>query len=429
MTSVQQPADPGQAPAENDPTAALPTDRQDERLVSSDGIGATLSSFWNRVRGGELGNLPVILGLIVIASVFYAIEPRFLSSYNLVSILMFAAPVGIISLGIVLVLLLGEIDLSVGSLSGFAASVMAVLLVREDQPIAVAILAAVLVGTAVGLVFGLLRTRVGVPSFVFSLAGLLAFQGALFYTLGKNATTPLPSDSSLVQFAKFGYVDPTWSYVLVLAITAVFLAGQLLGRRRRTAAGLSVGWYPLVWVKTAALGGGLLWLSSYLNVDRGWPKVWALFALLVVVMDLILRKTAWGRHIYAVGGNEEAARRSGIKVDRTYITVFMTCSTLAALGGVMAAGILGSVSRDSGTNGLELTAIAAAVIGGASLFGGRGSAYAAMLGILVLQAIESGLNQVNVDSSVRFMVTGGVLLLAVTIDSISRKARTASGRG
>lgn len=412
----------------DDPTAALPNDRQDERLRSSEGVGATLAAFWDRLRGGDLGNMPVVIGLLIIATVFYAIEPRFLSSYNLVSILSFAAPTGIIALGIVLVLLLGEIDLSVGSLSGFSAAVMAVLLVREDQPIALAILAAILVGTAVGLVFGLLRTRVGVPSFVFSLAGLLAFQGALFYTLGKNATTPLPTDSALVQFAKFGYVEPVWSYVIVVAITAIYLAGQLFGRRRRTSAGLSVGWFPLVWVKTAALGGGLLWLSSYLNIDRGWPKVWALFAVLVVLMDLILRKTAWGRHVYAVGGNEEAARRSGIKVDRTYVSVFMVCSSLAALGGVMAAGILGSVSRDSGTNGLELTAIAAAVIGGASLFGGRGSAYAAMLGILVLQAIESGLNQVDVDSSVRFMVTGGVLLLAVTIDSVSRKARAASGR-
>ena len=211
-------------------------------------------------------------------------------------------------------------------------------------------------------------------------------------------------------------------------MAATYLGSQLLGRKRRSAADLSSDWLPMVLAKAVALAAGLGFLTYYLNIDRGWPKVWVLFAALVVVMDLVLRKTKWGRHVFAVGGNEEAARRSGVKVDRTYISVFIVSSSLAALGGLMAAGVLGSVSQASGTNGLELTAIAAAVIGGASLFGGRGTAYAAMLGIIVLQAIESGLNQVNVDSSVRFMTTGGVLLLAVMIDSVSRKKRTSSGR-
>jgi D-xylose transport system permease protein len=174
---------------------------------------------------------------------------------------------------------------------------------------------------------------------------------------------------------------------------------------------------------------GLLLLTYYLGIDRGWPKVWVLFAALVVLVDLVLRRTRWGRHVFAVGGNEDAARRSGVKVNRVYLSVFVLTSSLAALGGLMAAGVLGSVSQSSGTNGLELTAIAAAVIGGASLFGGRGSAYAAMLGIVVLQAIESGLNQVNVDSSVRFMTTGAVLLVAVAIDAVARRARASSGRG
>lgn len=405
------------------------SDLQDERLIDQQSLGAVLGGFWHRLRGGELGSLPVVIGLVVIAVVFYAIEPRFLSSYNLVSIARFAAPVGIISLGIVLVLLLGEIDLSVGSLSGFGAAVMAVTLVRDDRPIAVAMLAGVLVGTVIGLGFGLLRTRVGVPSFVFSLAGLLAFQGALFYTLGTTGTITLPNDSALVQFAKFGYLSPALAYAFVVLLSLVYLGSQLLNRQRRAKAGLSSPWLPLVIARAAALAVGLLFLTYYLNIDRGWPQVWALFALLVVLMDLALRRTTWGRHVFAIGGNVEAARRSGIKVDRTYVSVFVLCSSLAALGGLMGAGVLGSVSQNTGTNGLELTAIAAAVIGGASLFGGRGSAYAAMLGIIVLQSIESGLNLINVDSSVRFMTTGAVLLLAVIIDSVSRKARAASGRG
>lgn len=415
--------------AEADPTAALPADRQDERLVAGEGFKGMLSQFWDRLKGGELGSLPVIIGLIIIAIVFFSIEPRFLSSYNLVSIALFAAPTGIISLGIVLVLLLGEIDLSVGSLSGFASAVTAVQLTRYDNGMLVALLAGVAVGTVIGVIFGLLRTRVGVPSFVFSLAGLLAFQGALFQTLGSNATQPLPTDSWLVQFAKFGFVAPWLSYVLVAAIVVVYLAMQLVNRQRRAAAGLSNGWFPMVWIKVALLGGGLAYLTYYLNINRGWPNVWVLFAALVLIVNFLLRRTTWGRHVYAVGGNEEAARRSGIKVDRIYLSVFVTCSTFAAVGGIMAAGVLGSVSRNSGTDGLELTAIAAAVIGGASLFGGRGSAFAAMLGIVVLQSIETGLNVIGVESSaVRFMVTGGVLLLAVMIDSVSSKARAASGR-
>ncbi|MBD8868578.1 sugar ABC transporter permease [Nocardioides donggukensis] len=416
-----------EAPAEQSGPALA--DLQDERLINQQSFSAVASQFVHRLRGGELGSLPVIIGLIIICTVFYAIEPRFLSSFNLVSIARFAAPTGIISLGIVLVLLLGEIDLSVGSLSGFASAVMAVVVVDNGQPVLVGMAAGIAVGATIGLFFGLLRTRIGVPSFVFSLAGLLAFQGALFYVLGDKGTITIPASSSLVQFAKFGYVPAGLSYLLVLLIAAAYLGAELLNRSRRAKAGLANSWLPLPLVKAGLLAGGLVFLTYYLNVDRGWPNVWALFTVLVVVTDLVLRKTRWGRHVFAVGGNEEAARRSGIKVDRTYVTVFVLCSSLAALGGLMAAGVLGSVSQNSGTTGLELTAIAAAVIGGASLFGGRGTAYAAMLGIIVLQSIDSGLNQINVDSSVRFMTTGAVLLLAVMIDSVSRKARTSSGRG
>lgn len=417
------------APTSPDTGGVVLTDLQDERLLDQQSLGAVVGQFWSRLKGGELGSLPVIIGLLLICTFFYALEPRFLSSYNLVSMARFAAPTGLIALGIVLVLLLGEIDLSVGTLSGFSSAVMAVLMVREGQAIAVAMLAAVAVGAAVGLFYGLLRVRVGVPSFVFSLAGLLAFKGALLFVLGDTGTITVPNDSWLVQFAKFGHVGPGVAYLLVAGVTAAYLASQLYTRARRSAAGLSSVWLPLVLAKAAAIAAALVFVTYYLNIDRGWPKVWVLFAALVVAVDLVLRKTKWGRHVFAVGGNEEAARRSGVKVDRVYLTVFIVSSSLAALGGLMAAGVLGSVSQASGTNGLELTAIAAAVIGGASLFGGRGTAYAAMLGIVVLQAIESGLNQVNVDSSVRFMTTGGVLLLAVMIDSVSRKKRAASGRG
>ena len=409
--------------------ATLAADLADERLVATRGIGGYARLLWNRLRAGELGSLPVIIGLAVISVGFYSAEPRFLSSYSLVSITQFAAPVGIIALGIVLVLLLGEIDLSVGSVSGFASAVMAVTLLDKGQPMLVAFIAGILVGVAIGALYAAHYIKLGVPSFVFSLAGLLGFQGALLFVLGTNGTRNLPTDSFVVDFTRRQFVGETASYVLVAVAVALYVLAQLWVIRQRSAAGLSAPSLTLVAVKAGVLLVGLGVLTWYVNIDRGWTFLWIFFVVLVVLMDLVLRRTRWGRHVFAVGGNEEAARRSGIKVDRVYFSVFAACSTLAALGGLLAAGLQTSVSQASGTNDTNLTAIAAAVIGGTSLFGGRGSAYSAMLGILVLQAIQSGLNQVGVDSSVRFMVTGGVLLLAVAIDSVSRRVRSSSGRG
>jgi D-xylose transport system permease protein len=416
-------------PPADDTVAAIAADLQDERLIQAEGSAAVLRQFVSRLRGGDLGNLPVVAGLVIICAVFYGLEPRFLSSFTLVSITQFAAPVGIISLGIVLVLLLGEIDLSVGSVSGFAAAILAIVVVRESQSFIIGLLAGIGAGVAVGLLYSLLYVKVGVPSFVFSLAGLIAFEGGLLYVLGDDGTLNLPTDSWFIQFARFEFLPDAVAYVLVVAISALYLFSQLYGRARRVKAGLSPSWLPLIIVKTVVMVGGLAFLTYYLGIDRGWSYLWLVFVALVVVMDLALRKTTWGRHLFAVGGNEEAARRSGIKVGLIYTSVFVLCSTLAALGGLLGAALQTSVSQATGTGDTNLTAIAAAVIGGTSLFGGRGSAYSALFGILVLQAIARGLNLVGVESDVRFMITGGVLLLAVAIDSVSRKARAASGRG
>ena len=413
-----------------DATAStIAADAADERLISSQGLAGAATAFLGRLRGGELGMIPVIVGLVVIAIVFQINEPTFLSSRNLVSITKFAAPVGVISLGIVLVLLLGEIDLSVGSVSGFAAASMAVLIDSRGWGLLPALVVGILVGTAVGLLYSFLYTKIGVPSFVFSLAGLLAFQGALLYVLGDKGTVVLPQDSALRSFARDKFLTDTQAYVLLVVIVAVYVAVSLLTINRRRAAGLTPPSPTAVLVKAGLLLVGLGYLTYYLGIDRGWSYLPVLFAALVVTMDLALRRTRWGRHVFAVGGNEEAARRSGINVRGIYVSVFALCSTFAALGGILIAGQLTSVSQSSGTTDTNLTAIAAAVIGGTSLFGGRGSAWAALLGILVLQSIQSGLNLMNVDSSVRFMVTGLVLLLAVAIDSVSRKARSSSGRG
>ena len=424
MTSDLQPE------AAADPTAAVPADLQDERLIAGEGFGPVLIRAWSRLKGGELGSLPVVIGLIAISIVFYVQEPIFLSSRNLVSVMQFAAPVGVISLGIVLVLLLGEIDLSVGSVSGLAAASMTVAVVRHGQSFYLGVLLGIGVGVAIGLLYALLYTKVGVPSFVFSLAGLLGFQGLLLLVLGKEGTLNLPTtDNWLISFTRSKFVGDAMSYVLVVVIVLLFLGAQLWTLRSRKQAGLSTQWLPMIAIKTGALAIGLGYLTYYLNIGRGWSYLWLFFAALVVVMDLALRRTQWGRHLFAVGGNEEAARRSGIKVGRVYLSAFVLCSTLAALGGILVAAQVTSVSQGSGSGDTNLTAIAAAVIGGTSLFGGRGSAYSAMLGIIVLTSIQSGLNLISVDSSVRLMITGGVLLLAVAIDSVSRKARESSGRG
>jgi D-xylose transport system permease protein len=415
----------------DEPGAAvpLPADLGDERLIQGGGVAGALSSTWNRIKGGDLGSIPVIVGLVIIAVVFYAQDPVFLSSRSISNILQFAAPVGIIALGVVLVLLVGEIDLSVGSVSGLAAAVLAWLVVYQGQPLVVGMLAGAATGAVIGISYGLLYTKIGVPSFVITLAGLLGFLGLQLAVLGKNGTVNLPRQSGLIEFARTSYLSGIASYLLVVVVVLGYAAVQLLRIRRRTAAGLSAPSPLGVAIKAALFAAAGLYAAYYLGIYKGFGYLFLLFFALVVLMDLLLRRTTWGRHVFAVGGNEEAARRAGIRVNLIYVSVFTLTGLFAAVGGILASGQLTSVSQASGGTDTNLTAIAAAVIGGTSLFGGRGSAYAALLGIIVLQSIQTGLNVIGVESEVRYMVTGAVLLLAVSIDSVSRRARSSSGRG
>ena len=404
-------------------------DRSDERLVEGSSPRAMLEGFVRRMRSGDLGMMPVITGLIIIWIVFYTQNPRFLSSRNLVELSLDSATIGMISIGVVLVLLLGEIDLSIGSVSGVAGSILAVLLVYQGWPLPAAILAAVATGLAIGVFYGLLFTRFGVPSFVMTLAGLLAFLGLQLTVLGSRGTVNLPVNSWLVDFASFKFLPPAVSYVLAGAAGVAYFVFRAATIRRRVAANLSAPTMRSVAIRAVLIAGAIAAGAYYLNLDRGIGWMPLLWVLTIVVIDLLLRRTTWGRHVFAVGGNEEAARRAGIAVERVYISVFALCSAFAALGGVLAAARLQSVAQSSGGTDTNLMAIAAAVIGGTSLFGGRGSAYAALFGMLVLQSITSGLNLIGVEAEVRYMVTGAVLLLAVTIDSLSRRARKSSGRG
>lgn len=409
-------------------TVASGADADDARLLSVAGLRGAGESLFARIRGGDVGAAPIVGGLVVIWLVFQAMNPAFLSSENLGLLTMQCAAIGTIALGVVLVLLLGEIDLSVGSVSGLAAAVLAVSFVQLSWPLALALIAAIGIGCLVGLLYGFLYTRFGLPSFVITLAGLLGFLGLQLWVLGDTGSIGLPFDSWIVEFAQEWFLPPWAAYVLATASVAAYAWVLLRRARRRAAANLLSQSTLEIGIRSGALLAFLLVAAWYLNLSRGVGVMFVFFIALVVVMNLVLTRTRWGRAVYAVGGSVEAARRAGIRVDRIYLSVFMMCSTLAAVGGILAAARLASANQSSGTGDVNLNAIAAAVIGGASLFGGRGSAFSALLGIIVIQSISSGLTLLSLDSSVQFMITGVVLVLAVIVDSISRRTRAATGR-
>jgi D-xylose transport system permease protein len=405
---------------------ATPPARDPRLQIDPEGFAGLWTRFRRRVSQGELGALPVIIGLVVIWLYFSISEANFLTSGNITNLFLQITAVGIIATGVVLVLLLGEIDLSVGVVSGLAAAIMAVLNTKHGWSGWSSIIFALLVGLAIGLFMGVFITFFQVPSFVVTLAGLLGFQGVLLYVLGDTGTINL-TDSTIVDLANTFYSDYVgWIIAVVLLVPYVLLT--LNGYRRRLASGLETTPLGLVVLQMAVVVIGVIVAVAVLNQDRGVPLATLIFVGLVIIVDFILRHTAFGRHVYAVGGNAEAARRAGISLTRIRLIVFGMCSTIAALGGIMAASRLFAVNQASGSGDLLLNSIAAAVIGGTSLFGGRGTAWSALLGALVIGSISNGMDLKGLDSSQKYMVTGAVLLLAVTLDATARRGRKSSGR-
>jgi D-xylose transport system permease protein len=374
----------------------------------------------DRLHRGDLGSIPVAVGLVLIAIVFSSLNQHFLSAENLTNLALQMAATGTISLGIVLVLLLGEIDLSVGSVSGLSAVVMTVLYTQQGWDPVLSVLGALATGAVIGMVHGLMRTKLSMPSFVVTLAGLIGWLGLMLFLLGGAGTINLPFDRGIALLSDTWL--PQWlGWGLVVVLAGAHLTSSLVTRRMRAAAELAVPNTAWVLARSAGLAVLLAVGVIVLNADRGVPLTLVIFGGLVVLLDLALRRTVWGRRMYAVGGNAEASRRAGINVTQVRVLAFVGASTLAAVGGVLAASRLAAVNQTSGGSDILLNAIAAAVIGGTSLFGGRGRAYAALLGILVIQSITNGMLLLNVDSSVRFMVTGAVLAIAVAIDSLARR--------
>ncbi|MBB4293866.1 D-xylose transport system permease protein [Rhizobium leguminosarum] len=413
---------------QNEPAAPALLDRRDERVRHDDSLAGSIRAFWDRVRSGDLGSLPVIVGLAIIWTVFQALNPVFLSSANLVNMLFDCSTVGVISLGIVCILMVGEIDLSVGSVSGFASALTGVFWVNQGWPVIMAVLAAMIVGALIGALYAFLFNRFGMPSFVSTLSGLLAVLGLQLYILGATGSINLPYGSWLVNFGQIMVMPDPVAYLLVaLGGIAFFLASYRTSARRR-AAGLSSKSVGGLCLHAVVITVALAAVAFYLNQSRGIPWMFGLFVGLVAAMNYALTRTKWGRSMHAVGGNREAARRSGINVSRIYTSAFVTCALLAATGGVLSAARLATASQQAGTGDVNLNAIAAAVIGGTSLFGGRGSAYSALLGIIVIQSIASGLTLLDLSSSLRYMITGAVLAVAVIVDSLARRSRISHGR-
>jgi D-xylose transport system permease protein len=403
-------------------------DRADSRVKHATGISGAIAAFLDRVRSGDLGALPVVIGLIVIWTVFATLNPIFLSSTNLVNLLFDSSTVGVIALGVVLMLMVGEIDLSIGSVSGLSSALLGVLWVNHGLPVPLAILGALAVGALIGYLYAQLFNRFGMPSFVATLAGLLAVLGLQLYLLGNTGSINLPYGSPLVDFGQLLTMPQPVAYALAaLPGLAMFITGYRTAARRREA-GLSSKSLGGVIFFAAVVTIGLELAVAYLNTSRGVPWMFGLFVVLVVGMNYALTRTKWGRSMTAVGGNREAARRAGINVKAIYTSAFVFCAMFAALGGMLAAARLASSSQQAGTGDVNLNAIAAAVIGGTSLFGGRGSAWSALLGIIVIQSIANGLTLLDLSSSLRYMITGAVLAIAVIVDSLARRSRVTHGR-
>jgi D-xylose transport system permease protein len=375
---------------------------------------------------GDLASLRVVIGLAVIWAIFQFENDRFLSAQNLTNLMLQITAIGLISVGIVYVLLLGEIDLSVGAVSGLAAGCMAVLNVKHGWSPYLAIAAAIAVGMGIGVLQGSIFTRFVVPSFVVTLAGLLAWQGALLQVLGSTGSINL-TDPKITGLANTFYSD-TVGWAIAIAAIAVYGAVLVVGHRRRIAAGLEGASPALQAFRFALVAAVVIAAVLVFNSDRGVPLAVLILLAFVIGMEYVVKRTTFGRHVFAVGGNAEAARRAGIPVNRVRIAVFAIAGTMAAIGGIMAASRLLAVNQNSGGNELLLLAIAGPVIAGTSLFGGRGSVWTALLGALVIGSISNGMDLLALSSAVKFMVTGGVLLLAVIVDAIARQQRQTTGR-
>ncbi len=383
--------------------------------------GFSIGRGLRRLAQPDFGTVRVLIAIAVIWTIFQLSNDRFLSAVNLSNLTLQIAAVATISIGVVLVLLLGEIDLSVGAVSGLAAAVMAVLSVKQGMAPGLAIVAGLLVGTMIGLFNGFFVTFFGVPSFVVTLAGLLGWQGVQLLVLGDTGSINLPP--SVITDLTGTFFDSAIGWTLAIAAIAAYAGSLILARQRRLKAGLEAPAVRATALRIVLVAAAIVAAVLILNADRGVPLAALIVVGLCAIFAFITERTRYGRHIFAVGGNEEAARRAGIQINRVKVSVFALASTLAAAGGILAASRLLAVNQQSGSGDVLLLAIAGPVIAGTSLFGGRGSVWSALLGAIVIGSIANGMDLLGLESDIKFMITGAVLLAAVTIDALARRSR------
>ena len=400
-----------------------------EIIHESATIKGAAADYWSRVKAGDIGALPAILGLVALCAIFGAMSDVFLTPGNFANLLTQAAAVIVIAMGLVFVLLLGEIDLSAGYAAGVSGAVLVILVTNHDVAWYIAFPVSILVGALLGFVLGSLVARIGIPSFVVTLAAFLAFQGLLLLLAGEGGTIRIEDKTILA--VENSNLSPLLSWVFFIVVAVVYVGTGLNRLNTRRRAGLKTELVKLWVLKTASLliiTGGAVFA---LNVERsnnptlvslkGIPYVVPLILFLLAVGTFVLGRTAFGRHIYAVGGNAEAARRAGINVKRVRIAAFVICSALAAIAGMIFASRQNSISPTTGGSSTLLYAVGAAVIGGTSLFGGKGKMRDAILGGLVVAVIDNGMGLLGYAAGIKFIVTGLVLLVSAGVDAVSRR--------
>ncbi|MEA2168705.1 MAG: D-xylose transport system permease protein [Solirubrobacteraceae bacterium] len=401
------------------------------------GFGQAASEYLNRIKGGDLGALPAVIGVVVLVVIFGIMQSdAFLSEANFANLINQGAAIMVLAIGLVFVLLLGEIDLSAGFAAGMGAATLAVTLTNHGWAWETSLLLMLVVGAAIGLTIAVLVARLGIPSFVVTLAFFLALQGGALLIIGEGGTIPIRDETILSVMNKNMSVGVGWAFAVI--VVAGYGAASFFGIARRRKAGLAAQ-ATSVWAAKVGALAVLVFIATYLlNEERqrdtalitiqGVPRVVPLVAILVVGLHFLLTRTAFGRHVYAVGGNEEAARRAGINVANIKTVCFIMCSVLAVIAGLLLASRDNSVSPTTGGAQTLLYAVGAAVIGGTSLFGGRGRVFDAVTGGLVIAVIANGLPLVTEKSGTQFIINGLVLLVAASVDAVSRRRAAATGR-
>ncbi|MBL7256990.1 sugar ABC transporter permease [Paractinoplanes lichenicola] len=398
-------------------------------------VASYINDYWGRVRGGDLGTLPAILGLIVLSLIFGIARDTFFSGLNFANLFNQGAQVVFIAMGLIFVLLLGEIDLSAGFASGVCGAVVAILLTNHGWEWYTAIPAALVTGIVIGFVLGFLVAKLGIPSFVVTLAAFLAFQGVLLVLLGGG--TNISTRNEFFNSLNNNNLSVAWSWILAIVAVLGYAAVQFNQMRSRAKRGLVTDPMGIVLMRIGGLAVLLLVATAVLTQERainpainslkGVPIVVPIIGFFLVLWTFVLGRTSYGRHVYAVGGNTEAARRAGIPVDRIRISVFVIGSFMAAIGGIMAVSRASSVDPNTGGSNILLYSVGAAVIGGTSLFGGKGKVINAVIGGAVIAVIDNGMTLMGFNSGTKFIVTGLILLVAASVDALARRRAAATG--